>query len=157
MDYRLKKKRPLAAKPLCHVLDSSNHRLYSLPPPRRWPGFLLPASLTSTASPAPFIRLSASSSLSSDQRRLPSLLSPLSSFRSSVALRHAVVARFPIARASFGSSSQIEADHYKFGPYKIDQKEVFYSTNLSYALVNLRPLLPGHILEQVYIGISLNM
>lgn len=33
-----------------------------------------------------------------------------------------------------------------FGPYKIDKKEVFYSTDLSYALVNLRPLLPGHVL-----------
>ncbi|KAF9592630.1 hypothetical protein IFM89_016278 [Coptis chinensis] len=31
---------------------------------------------------------------------------------------------------------------YKFGPYKIDEKEVFYSTGLSYALVNLKPLLP---------------
>ncbi|KAI3508002.1 hypothetical protein L1887_23001 [Cichorium endivia] len=86
--------------------------------------------------------------------RLPSLFSPLSSFRSSVALRHAVVARFPIARASFGSSSQMEAEHYKFGPYKIDQKEVFYSTNLSYALVNLRPLLPGHILEQRFVDLT---
>ncbi|TXG70355.1 hypothetical protein EZV62_005290 [Acer yangbiense] len=37
-------------------------------------------------------------------------------------------------------------NHYMFGPYKIDSKEVFYSTPLSYAMVNLRPLLPGHIL-----------
>ncbi|KAL5203800.1 hypothetical protein ABZP36_008671 [Zizania latifolia] len=36
---------------------------------------------------------------------------------------------------------------YKFGPYKIDATEVFYSSPLSYAMVNLRPLLPGHILE----------
>ncbi|KAK6933939.1 HIT-like domain [Dillenia turbinata] len=35
-----------------------------------------------------------------------------------------------------GSSS------YAFGPYKIDEKEVFYVTHLSYAMVNLRPLLP---------------
>ncbi|KAK3217867.1 hypothetical protein Dsin_011837 [Dipteronia sinensis] len=34
-------------------------------------------------------------------------------------------------------------NHYTFGPYKIDSKEVFYSTPLSYAMVNLRPLLPG--------------
>ncbi|KAK0596739.1 hypothetical protein LWI29_018542 [Acer saccharum] len=34
-------------------------------------------------------------------------------------------------------------NHYMFGPYKIDSKEVFYSTPLSYAMVNLRPLLPG--------------
>ncbi|EXB57582.1 Werner syndrome ATP-dependent helicase-like protein [Morus notabilis] len=37
-------------------------------------------------------------------------------------------------------------ENYTFGPYKIDSKEVFYSTQLSYAAVNLRPLLPGHIL-----------
>ncbi|XP_024981539.1 bifunctional bis(5'-adenosyl)-triphosphatase/adenylylsulfatase FHIT-like [Cynara cardunculus var. scolymus] len=81
--------------------------------------------------------------------RLPSLLSPLSSFRSSAALRpvaSAAAAHFQIARASFGSSGQMEAEQYKFGPYKIDSKEVFYSTDLSYALVNLRPLLPGHVL-----------
>uniref|UniRef100_A0A0A0L1M8 Bis(5'-adenosyl)-triphosphatase n=1 Tax=Cucumis sativus TaxID=3659 RepID=A0A0A0L1M8_CUCSA len=34
------------------------------------------------------------------------------------------------------------SDHYTFGRYKIDPKEVFYSTTLSYAMVNLRPLLP---------------
>ncbi|GAU18596.1 hypothetical protein TSUD_124270 [Trifolium subterraneum] len=31
---------------------------------------------------------------------------------------------------------------YTFGPYKIHHTEVFYSTDLSYAMVNLRPLLP---------------
>ncbi|GJM88145.1 hypothetical protein PR202_ga04172 [Eleusine coracana subsp. coracana] len=31
---------------------------------------------------------------------------------------------------------------YKFGPYKIDPREVFHATPLSYAMVNLRPLLP---------------
>lgn len=34
-------------------------------------------------------------------------------------------------------------EEYTFGPYKIDSKEVFYSTHLSYVMVNLRPLLPG--------------
>jgi hypothetical protein len=34
--------------------------------------------------------------------------------------------------------------NYKFGPYKIDAREVFHSTPLSYAMVNLRPLLPGN-------------
>ncbi|KAB5512936.1 hypothetical protein DKX38_029964 [Salix brachista] len=34
-------------------------------------------------------------------------------------------------------------ESYQFGRYKIDPKEVFYSTYLSYAMVNLRPLLPG--------------
>ncbi|XP_074335506.1 bifunctional bis(5'-adenosyl)-triphosphatase/adenylylsulfatase FHIT isoform X2 [Apium graveolens] len=40
----------------------------------------------------------------------------------------------------------MEADKFTFGSYKIDNKEVFYSSNLSYAMVNLRPLLPGHVL-----------
>uniref|UniRef100_A0A0D9XWC2 Bis(5'-adenosyl)-triphosphatase n=1 Tax=Leersia perrieri TaxID=77586 RepID=A0A0D9XWC2_9ORYZ len=49
-------------------------------------------------------------------------------------------------RAIFSSSSsppptEMEAA-YKFGPYKIDAREVFHSTQLSYAMVNLRPLLP---------------
>ncbi|GAY59991.1 hypothetical protein CUMW_198610 [Citrus unshiu] len=35
---------------------------------------------------------------------------------------------------------------FTFGPYKIDAKEVFYSTPLSYAMVNLRPLLPDNSL-----------
>ncbi|XP_074333763.1 uncharacterized protein LOC141671418 isoform X3 [Apium graveolens] len=39
-----------------------------------------------------------------------------------------------------------EIDKFTFGPYKIDNKGVFYSSNLSYAMVNLRPLLPGHVL-----------
>ena len=38
---------------------------------------------------------------------------------------------------------QMDLECFTFGPYNIDPKEVFYSTNLSYAMVNLRPLLPG--------------
>ncbi|KAK7826379.1 bifunctional bis(5'-adenosyl)-triphosphatase/adenylylsulfatase fhit [Quercus suber] len=34
------------------------------------------------------------------------------------------------------------SEHYMFGPYKIHQNEVFYSTQLSYAFVNLRPAVP---------------
>ncbi|KAM1995458.1 hypothetical protein ACFX15_028505 [Malus domestica] len=34
------------------------------------------------------------------------------------------------------------SESFKFGPYNIDSREVFYSTKLSYALVNLRPLVP---------------
>ncbi|XP_022000106.1 bifunctional bis(5'-adenosyl)-triphosphatase/adenylylsulfatase FHIT [Helianthus annuus] len=76
---------------------------------------------------------------------MATLVSPVSCFRSSLA---AAAVRFPIARASFrcSSSTEMETEHYKFGAYKIDQREVFYSTHLSYALVNLRPLLPGHVL-----------
>ncbi|KAK4408758.1 Bifunctional bis(5'-adenosyl)-triphosphatase/adenylylsulfatase FHIT [Sesamum angolense] len=36
-----------------------------------------------------------------------------------------------------------------FGPYKIGAKEVFYSTQLSYAFVNLRPVVPGIDLSRV--------
>lgn len=43
-------------------------------------------------------------------------------------------------------SCKMDSECFTFGPYKIDPKEVFYSTNLSYAMVNLRPLLPGHVL-----------
>nr|DAD33964.1 TPA_asm: hypothetical protein HUJ06_012815 [Nelumbo nucifera] len=42
--------------------------------------------------------------------------------------------------------TKMESENYTFGPYKIHQKEVFYSTQLSYAMVNLRPVLPGHVL-----------
>ncbi|KAL5170626.1 Bifunctional bis(5'-adenosyl)-triphosphatase/adenylylsulfatase FHIT [Glycine soja] len=41
-------------------------------------------------------------------------------------------------------SIKMAAEGYTFGPYKIHHTEVFYSTNLSYAMVNLRPLLPGN-------------
>ena len=40
---------------------------------------------------------------------------------------------------------QMNSENYTFGPYKIDHKEVFYSTDLSYAMVNLRPLVPGKL------------
>ncbi|XP_022859204.1 bifunctional bis(5'-adenosyl)-triphosphatase/adenylylsulfatase FHIT-like isoform X2 [Olea europaea var. sylvestris] len=40
----------------------------------------------------------------------------------------------------------MDSESYMFGPYKIDLKQVFYSTQLSYALVNLRPVVPGHVL-----------
>ncbi|XP_008448553.2 bifunctional bis(5'-adenosyl)-triphosphatase/adenylylsulfatase FHIT isoform X2 [Cucumis melo] len=40
------------------------------------------------------------------------------------------------------------SDHYTFGRYKIDPKEVFYCTTLSYAMVNLRPLLPAQRVGQ---------
>ncbi|XP_073009911.1 bifunctional bis(5'-adenosyl)-triphosphatase/adenylylsulfatase FHIT [Typha latifolia] len=40
----------------------------------------------------------------------------------------------------------MDAESYTFGPYKIDRSEVFYSTPLSFAMVNIRPVLPGHVL-----------
>ncbi|XP_047965069.1 bifunctional bis(5'-adenosyl)-triphosphatase/adenylylsulfatase FHIT-like isoform X3 [Salvia hispanica] len=40
----------------------------------------------------------------------------------------------------------METESFTFGPYKIDPRGVFYSTQFSYAMVNLRPLVPGHVL-----------
>lgn len=37
----------------------------------------------------------------------------------------------------------MDSESYTFGPYKIIPKEVFYSTQFSYAMVNLRPIVPG--------------
>ncbi|KAB2634497.1 bifunctional triphosphatase/adenylylsulfatase FHIT-like [Pyrus ussuriensis x Pyrus communis] len=39
-------------------------------------------------------------------------------------------------------ASQMSSESFKFGPYKIDGRGVFYTTKLSYAMVNLRPLVP---------------
>ncbi|WOL07918.1 bifunctional bis(5'-adenosyl)-triphosphatase/adenylylsulfatase FHIT-like [Canna indica] len=50
----------------------------------------------------------------------------------------------PVSRSQ---SQMAEAEHYIFGPYKIRLTEVFHSTALSYAMVNLRPVVPGHILS----------
>ncbi|XP_010931420.1 bifunctional bis(5'-adenosyl)-triphosphatase/adenylylsulfatase FHIT isoform X2 [Elaeis guineensis] len=41
---------------------------------------------------------------------------------------------------------EAETTTYTFGPHKIDRSLVFYSTPLSFAMVNLRPVLPGHVL-----------
>ncbi|KAL5974902.1 hypothetical protein ACLOJK_031578 [Asimina triloba] len=38
--------------------------------------------------------------------------------------------------------AKMELECYTFGSYKIRQEEVFYSTALSFAMVNLRPVLP---------------
>ncbi|XP_059626349.1 bifunctional bis(5'-adenosyl)-triphosphatase/adenylylsulfatase FHIT [Cornus florida] len=57
--------------------------------------------------------------------------------------------RFHTIRASSSSSyihRKMESEYYTFGPYKIHHKEVFYSTDLSYAMVNLRPIIPVHVL-----------
>uniref|UniRef100_A0A6M2ET32 Bis(5'-adenosyl)-triphosphatase n=1 Tax=Populus davidiana TaxID=266767 RepID=A0A6M2ET32_9ROSI len=52
----------------------------------------------------------------------------------------------PISTTINTTKMSTATESYQFGPYKIDPKEVFYSTHLSYAMVNLRPLLPGHVL-----------
>ncbi|KEH34542.1 bis(5-adenosyl)-triphosphatase-like protein [Medicago truncatula] len=37
-------------------------------------------------------------------------------------------------------------EYYDFGPYKIHHSSVFHTTDLSFAFVNLRPAVTGHIL-----------
>ncbi|CAJ1960661.1 unnamed protein product [Sphenostylis stenocarpa] len=51
-------------------------------------------------------------------------------------------------RPIWSSSIKMAAEDYTFGPYKIHHTEVFYSTHLSYAMVNLRPLLPDSVIQQ---------
>ncbi|KNA15341.1 hypothetical protein SOVF_099110 isoform B, partial [Spinacia oleracea] len=78
---------------------------------------------------------------------------PITRSSSYQSMRCSSIARFftssggPRAFSSMVTRScKMESESFTFGPYKINPKEVFYSTNLSYAMVNLRPLLPGHIL-----------
>ncbi|XP_024020416.1 bifunctional bis(5'-adenosyl)-triphosphatase/adenylylsulfatase FHIT isoform X3 [Morus notabilis] len=81
--------------------------------------------------------------------RLPSLAPQIGriSTPSSFGLRRISAAKFTTTTFnSHFSTVQMAVENYTFGPYKIDSKEVFYSTQLSYAAVNLRPLLPGHVL-----------
>ncbi|XP_052735235.1 bifunctional bis(5'-adenosyl)-triphosphatase/adenylylsulfatase FHIT-like [Vigna angularis] len=37
-------------------------------------------------------------------------------------------------------------EYYDFGPHKIHHSSVFHTTDLSFAFVNLRPSVPGHVL-----------
>lgn len=50
---------------------------------------------------------------------------------------------------------QMALEHFTFGAYKIKPEEVFYSTQLSYAMVNLRPLLPGITLSPSLSALSM--
>ncbi|KAK9998994.1 hypothetical protein SO802_018597 [Lithocarpus litseifolius] len=49
------------------------------------------------------------------------------------------------------------SEHYMFGPYKINQNEVFYSTQLSYAFVNLRPVVPVKMYELIHYNNGVNL
>ncbi|PRQ34886.1 putative adenylylsulfatase [Rosa chinensis] len=48
-------------------------------------------------------------------------------------------------------STKMALESYTFGPYKIDSREVFYNTNLSYALVNMRPVVPGTVFTLLHL------
>lgn len=51
-----------------------------------------------------------------------------------------------IASQSEGSYNMTAADTMLFGRFKILASQVFHKTEHSFALVNLRPLVPGHVL-----------
>ncbi|KAG4920446.1 hypothetical protein JHK84_049299 [Glycine max] len=44
-------------------------------------------------------------------------------------------------------------EYYDFGPHKIHHSSVFYTSNLSFAFVNLRPAVTGHILFNMMLTI----
>jgi bis(5'-adenosyl)-triphosphatase len=59
-------------------------------------------------------------------------------------VRRAASIRF---RMASHHASQIQPEEtYIFGSYKIKKQDVFLTTKLSYAFVNLRPVVPGHVL-----------
>ncbi|GER54994.1 bis(5'-adenosyl)-triphosphatase-like protein [Striga asiatica] len=68
-------------------------------------------------------------------------------------LRIRSIAAVRTTKAFYSSSvrtfAQMDSESVKFGPYKIDPKEVFYATQLSYALVNLRPVVPDLTADEV--------
>jgi bis(5'-adenosyl)-triphosphatase len=47
---------------------------------------------------------------------------------------------------SSGAQSGADNDKLKFGPFLISRDHVFYTSALSAAFVNLRPIVPGHVL-----------
>ncbi|KAI3911509.1 hypothetical protein MKW98_010396 [Papaver atlanticum] len=78
-------------------------------------------------------------SLFNNRNPRPKLHTCSRSIRSSSSSSSSSSVKFPKPMAS-------EEENYMFGPYKIHLNEVFYSTKLSFAMVNLRPLVPVHVL-----------
>ncbi|CAN6463755.1 unnamed protein product [Victoria cruziana] len=54
--------------------------------------------------------------------------------------------RFRVISMSPQHQRQQEPEVYRFGENIIDKRQVFFSTDLSFALVNIRPVVPGHVL-----------
>lgn len=53
----------------------------------------------------------------------------------------------PMATAAAGAAEAADAPAaFRFGPWPIKADQVFYRTDLSFAFVNLKPLVPGHVL-----------
>lgn len=42
-------------------------------------------------------------------------------------------------------NTEMAVEYYDFGPYKIQHSSVFYTSDLSFAFVNLRPAVPGMV------------
>lgn len=51
-----------------------------------------------------------------------------------------------MASAETAGASTADSQQYEFGPYPINASEVFAKTQLSFAFVNLKPIVPGHVL-----------
>ncbi|CAI9107202.1 OLC1v1006506C1 [Oldenlandia corymbosa var. corymbosa] len=45
----------------------------------------------------------------------------------------------------------MDAEFYMFGPHKISKKDVFLETHLSFAMVNLRPVLPDEEVTDLWL------
>uniref|UniRef100_A0A0D3HHJ5 HIT domain-containing protein n=1 Tax=Oryza barthii TaxID=65489 RepID=A0A0D3HHJ5_9ORYZ len=43
----------------------------------------------------------------------------------------------------------VAGSKYRFGPHEIDERQVFRTSPLSFAIVNIRPTRPGHILYEI--------
>ncbi|KAL6751394.1 bis-triphosphatase-like protein [Haematococcus lacustris] len=55
-------------------------------------------------------------------------------------------ARLQYQRPCVTMATQAGEKDYKFGPWTVHAYEVFAATELSYAFVNLKPVVPGHVL-----------
>ncbi|GKB33064.1 bifunctional bis(5'-adenosyl)-triphosphatase/adenylylsulfatase FHIT-like protein, partial [Tanacetum coccineum] len=64
--------------------------------------------------------------------------------RSSAVLRPKAT-RFHSTRSSILSTPQLEDVHRKFWMHKVDPNQMFYSTELSFAMMNILPLCPEEV------------
>ncbi|MQM16720.1 hypothetical protein Taro_049677 [Colocasia esculenta] len=89
------------------------------------------------------------------RRRPHKFSSPAAGFRppceASPPRRSSPAAAPPVTRICTRAQA-MATERYTFGPYKIHASEVFYATDLSYAMVNLRPLLPGTAASAFFSG-----
>jgi hypothetical protein len=53
---------------------------------------------------------------------------------------------FQLAERLLGNAALVSPNLFKFGHLQIDASQVFYATSKSLAIVNLKPVVPGHCL-----------